>query len=107
MITKTEYKLALIIVREYEMEQLTEHNSERMTIAVFIEKIPAIMGTGYYLRLVNALKRLLEDRKYRPDLVRHIQAEYIDELNEYEFKKIRNAGRKTWDMFCECKTEIL
>jgi len=107
MITKTEYKLALIIVREYEKEQLIERNNERMTIATFVEKIPIIMGTRYAISLGNVLKRLLEDRKYRPDLVRHIKAEYIDELNEYEFKKIRNAGRKKWDMFCECKTEIL
>jgi hypothetical protein len=106
MITKEEYEMALIVIREFESQQKELINKDRITIELFISKIQGNPSIGS-VRLLNCLDQYLWMRKEKPHWLNNNIKTYIDELTRDDFRRIRNAGKKTWDLFLVFKENIL
>lgn len=95
MITKKEYIAALAVVEAFhrQVEEIisTARNHPRVPIREFVQKVELSARVRY------ALDRLMETGM---DI-------YLEEINELEFLKMRNAGRDSWREFVEKREKFL
>ena len=97
MITRKEYIAALAIVESYhrQLDEAIEkvRNYRGSPVADFIKQV------DISVRLRYALKFLMESNPDRPLC--------LEEINEFDFRRIRNTGRVSWYEFVEKREQYL
>ncbi len=97
MITRKEYIKALTIVEDYH-RQLNEaiakvRDYRGIPVADFVRDVKISA------RLWSALNFFMESRPDRPIC--------LEEINEFEFRKLRNTGRVSWKEFVEKREQYM
>lgn len=93
MITREQYLEALVLIDEYHHQaDLPNMPSKKTDINAWARSLPTKMS----MRLHNLLIRNYYYENGPPFL-------YLEDVNARDFLKLRNAGKGSWDEFCELK----